>query len=81
MSRSFANGPLHGWVACHVGSVSMFLALGAALIAAPVTMAAEGPGKGAKVVACTSLALEGLLCQVFNQSGWSTTRLGQEVTG
>lgn len=69
MSRQFATKGRHCWVARHVGSVSMFLALGAAVIAAPATMAAEGPGKGAKVVACTSLSLEGLFKELIVLKG------------
>jgi glycine betaine/proline transport system substrate-binding protein len=72
MSRTFTNespGGLHGWVAWHVRSALMFLALGAAMVAASVTMAAELPGKGAKVVACTSLSLEGLFKKIIVLKG------------
>ena len=72
MSRTFTNdspGGLHGWAAWHVRSALMLLAVGAAMVAASVTMAAELPGKGAKVVACTSLSLEGLFKEIIVLKG------------
>jgi glycine betaine/proline transport system substrate-binding protein len=39
------------------------------MVAAPAVKAAELPGKGAKVVACTSLSLEGLFKEIIVLKG------------
>jgi glycine betaine/proline transport system substrate-binding protein len=57
------------WFGGHLRSGVVFVALAVATAAAPPTTAAELPGKGTKVVACTSLALEGLFKEIIVLKG------------